>query len=97
MIIILSPDQQPTLTDIERLDRLHAECTGELTEMATGDLCRFGDDHVWLDVAIARSLGEQSSTDPEWPAKFDGMIGYAASKGWLDEAGTHVRAHVERV
>ncbi len=65
--------------------------------MMTGTLCRFDDDgeHVWLDVAVARAIGaEQAGAD--WTDRYDGMLAYAASKGWVDGSGTHVRAHVER-
>ena len=34
--------------------------------------------------------------DPGVGEQFDGMIAYATSKGWLDESGTRVRAHIER-
>lgn len=97
MIVRLSPDAPPALTDVDRLDRLHADCPGALADMASGPLCRPDDDgeHVWLDIAEARSAGASSSTDADWPSKFDGMIAYATSKGWTDEAGTHVRAHIQ--
>jgi hypothetical protein len=53
---------------------------------------------VWLSVQALRESA--AATIPEadraqWVQGFDGMIAYAASKGWTDEAGTHVRAHVE--
>jgi hypothetical protein len=30
-----------------------------------------------------------------WDGEFAGMLEYAESKGWLDESGTQVQAHVE--
>lgn len=98
MIVRLSPDAAPELTDVDRLDRLHAESPGPLTDMTSGPLCRFDDDgeHVWLDVAVARRAGAEQTADEDWTAGYDGMIAYAASKGWIDADGTHVRAHVER-
>lgn len=30
-----------------------------------------------------------------WNADFDAMVGYAKSKGWLDEAGEAIQAHIE--
>ncbi|MGA1440636.1 MAG: hypothetical protein ACO4CU_12500 [Ilumatobacteraceae bacterium] len=86
MIIRLSSSAPPALDDLDRFDRLHATADADLSSTATGSLCRWDaddDEHVWLDVGRAA-------------AAFDSMIGYAASKGWLDAAGTHVRAHVER-
>lgn len=98
MIVRLSPDDPPVLADVDRLDRLHAETPGALADMMPGPLCRFDDDgeHVWLDIAGARSAGSAATDDAEWPGRYDAMISYATSKGWTDAAGTHVRAHVER-
>lgn len=96
MIVLLSPDVPPTLTDVERLDQLHAESPGPLDDMMAGSLCRFDPDgrHVWLDIAVARAAGAEVSDD-DWADQYDAMIAYATSKGWTDDAGTHVRAHVE--
>lgn len=98
MIVLLSPDTPPALTDVERLDRLHAVSPGPLADMMGGSLCRFDDDgeHVWLDIAVARAAGIDASGEAGWGEQYDAMIGYATSKGWTDESGTHVRAHVER-
>lgn len=52
------------------------------------------DDHVWIrvDALLAAAEGRV----PEgWRAEFDAMVGYAASKGWLNEAGDAIAAHVE--
>jgi hypothetical protein len=46
-----------------------------------------------LRSAAAATVAEQDRAD--WLKGFDGMIAYATSKGWTDESGTHVRAHVE--
>lgn len=98
MIIRLSADAPPALTEVDRLDRLHAESSGPLADMMPGPLCRFDDDgeHVWLDIAAARTAGADQSADDGWTAGYDEMIAYAASKGWADAHGTHVRAHLER-
>jgi hypothetical protein len=53
-------------------------------------------DHVWLAVAELKSRAAATVTDPAtWGAGFDAMIAYAGSKGWLNDAGDAVRAHVE--
>ena len=97
MIVLLSPDVPPALTDVDRLDRLHAESPGPLADMMDGSLCRFDPDgeHVWLDIAVARAAGAEVAGDADWAEGYEAMITYAASKGWTDDAGTHVRAHVE--
>lgn len=96
MIVVLTPTEPPRLVDLDRLDRLHAELHGTLDDADLGDLCAPADDeHVWLHVARAREIGVAASNDPAFGDNFDGMIGYATSKGWLDDDGTHVRAHIE--
>lgn len=97
MIVQLRVGAPPALADVDRLDRLHAECPGALADMATGPLCRPDDDgaHVWLDIAEARAAGAAASDDAGWTGKFDDMIAYATSKGWTDDTGSLVRAHIE--
>ncbi len=96
MIVVLDPNEPPRLTDLDRLDRLHAEVRGSLVAARLDDLCERADDqHLWLHVDRARAAGVEASNDPTFGDGFDAMIAYAATKGWLNEAGTHVRAHVE--
>ena len=49
--------------------------------------------HSWVDPSDLAELAGRSG-DAEWQQKLTGMIGYAQSKGWIDEAG-RIRAHVE--
>jgi NAD(P)-dependent dehydrogenase (short-subunit alcohol dehydrogenase family) len=53
---------------------------------------RDGVEHVRLSPSVLRFLSSHAGS-AEWDAKFDAMISYAASKGWLDEQG-RVRAHL---
>lgn len=57
---------------------------------------RADDGHLWIAEAAIRHwlVGR---TDDLWDEGFSGMVAYARSKGWTDEAGTHLRAHVEHV
>jgi hypothetical protein len=98
MIIRLSHDAPPSLTDLDRFDRLHAESPGDPAAMRTGPLCTVDDDgaHVWLDIVTARAEGRHAGGDG-FVTGFDAMVGLATAKGWTNDAGTHVRAHVERV
>ncbi|GIT77534.1 MAG: hypothetical protein Ct9H300mP31_20650 [Acidimicrobiaceae bacterium] len=55
---------------------------------------RADDGHLWIaEAAIRHWL--VGLTDDLWDEGFSGMVAYARSKGWTDEAGTHLRAHVE--
>ena len=57
---------------------------------------RAHDGHLWIaEAAIRHWL--VGLTDDLWDEGFSGMVAYARSKGWTDEAGTHLRAHVEYV
>jgi hypothetical protein len=96
MIVRLRADAAPELIDLERLDRLHAECPGALADARLATWCRAADDgeHVWLDVDACRQFGI-AAHGGSWADGFDAMIASASSKGWTDEAGAHVRAHVE--
>jgi hypothetical protein len=47
-----------------------------------------------LDVARLRNLAQQAATLPDWSGRWDAMIGYATTKGWVSAEGGTVRAHV---
>ncbi len=60
-------------------------------------VARFGrgdGEHVFVDVAALRGLAGERAADPAWQASLEGMLGYARSKGWLDDEGA-IQAHVE--
>lgn len=95
MIIVLTSTAPPQLSDLGRFDRLHAELHGDMSAARLDDLCRAGDDdHVWLDIDAARSVGAELADDASFASDFDAMIAFARRSGWVDESGTHVRAHV---
>ena len=75
---------------------------GDLGQMAQNDGdADGGADHVWLSItglkAAALATMATSSDDEraEWAQAYDGMIGYAVSKGWASPDGSSVRAHIE--
>jgi hypothetical protein len=96
VIVHLSPATPAELTDLDRLDRLHAECDGAVGNARLAGWCRLDDDgeHLWLDIAACRELGAAVGGE-RWVEQYDAMIGYASSQGWTNDAGTHVRAHIE--
>ena len=51
------------------------------------------DGHVWIRVEAVRSaaVGRVGS---DWEADFDGMLAFARTKGWLNDAGDAIAAHV---
>ncbi len=55
---------------------------------------RLEGDHAWITTdAVVTVAGP--GADADWQAGFDGMVAYARDKGFLDEAGAAIRAHLE--
>jgi peptidoglycan/xylan/chitin deacetylase (PgdA/CDA1 family) len=50
--------------------------------------------HVSVEPDRILALAGAKSNDPRWRSSFDAMLAYAASHGWVDDAG-RVRIHVE--
>jgi len=90
VIVHLSADRPPEITDTGRLDRLSARIDGPVDATRLDPICRLADDaHVWVAIdALRAAAGGEAGA-------FDAMIAYAASKGWVDESGASVRAHIE--
>lgn len=53
------------------------------------------DGHVFVAVDAVRRLAGERAVDPEWEAGFAKMLAYAESKGWMDDSGSAIRAHVD--
>jgi hypothetical protein len=63
-----------------------------LTAQGVGRLLPSGE--AMIDIAAVRRMAD--GRVPEgWDGDFAAMLDYARSKGWLDEAGEAIRAHVE--
>ena len=84
------------MDDAENLRGLSVElrsCEASQADVLLGDLGRVDGEHVWLDIPLLKALSPLAN-DAEWADGFDGVMKYAESQGWIDEAGTHVRAHI---
>ncbi|HEU5302454.1 MAG TPA: hypothetical protein VFW06_09495 [Acidimicrobiia bacterium] len=64
---------------------------GALVDAAAG---RLEGDDAWIAVDAVRRMAVGRVSEG-WDADLEAMLGYARSKGWLDEAGHAIRAHVE--
>ena len=53
-----------------------------------------GESHVWISIEwIAQNV--VGSVPREWEEQFSDMVEYAAGKGWVNDAGTHLKAHIQ--
>jgi len=59
---------------------------------AVGRLLPSGD--ALIDTDAVRRMAE-GRVAQGWDDEFAGMLAYAGSKGWLDDTGTAIQAHVE--
>jgi hypothetical protein len=88
------------LAEPEDCRRFHIQVTGEGTlETVAEAIDRSGaghldGDHAYIAIDWIRSRAE-GRVPSDWPANFDAMIGFARSKGWLDEDGGAIQAHIE--
>lgn len=55
-----------------------------------------GDGDAQVSIAAIRAAVVGHIDPVVWSQQFDGMLGYARSKGWLDDIGEHIRGHIER-
>ena len=97
MIITVDPTTGARVEDADVFTAFSA--AGETTNNAAvgsamGDAGHAADDdgHVWVSAAWIQST---VAGDEQWNAGFDAMVSFAASKGWLNDAGTHILAHIE--
>lgn len=70
-----------------------AEVTDALGDWAAGPGA--DDEHVMIRVDAVRRAA-QGRVGPGWDDDFGGMLSYASSKGWLDDSGAAIAAHIER-
>ena len=63
-----------------------------LRASATGNVDSDGEVVVRVDAVRRMAVGVVGES---WETDFSTMLDYAASKGWLSEDGTAIRAHVE--
>ena len=64
---------------------------GALVDAAAG---RLEDDDAVIAVDAVRRMAA-GRVPPEWDRELETMLEFARSKGWLDETGSTIRAHVE--
>lgn len=71
----------------------HEDLAESVRRAGLGELA--GDTHLMVPIATVRELAA-GRVGPTWEDDLAGMLAYATRKGWVDETGTRVRAHIER-
>jgi hypothetical protein len=64
---------------------------GALVDAAAG---RLEDDHALITIDAVRRMAAGRVAD-DWDVRFDAMLDYARTKGWIDETNNAIQAHVE--
>jgi len=101
MFVLVAPGSagtRPQFMDMQNLNQLHVEFRGVEDApagqaLADGGIGTVEDGHAWLRISALRSAGDGSG---EWNDRFDAMLRYAQRNGWVDAAGSRVRAHIVR-
>ena len=66
--------------------------------LEAGDFSRFHvvarGDHTFVPIDRLQALAGELADDPAWKSQLAGMVEYARSKGWVNDAGA-IRAHIE--
>jgi hypothetical protein len=99
LIVRIHADSSVTLDDPDTFTAFHVaapDLEHRAILAALGPDARdAGNDELWLSIDRLHALGARYG-GPDWRPGCDRMLEYAKSKGWIDESGSHVRAHVER-
>lgn len=99
MIVRIHPDCSITLEDADTFTAFSIAApnmtTAEILTAFGGDAEPCDQEHVWIAISRLHALGAAHG-GPEWRAGCDGMLLFAASKGWINEPKESVRAHIER-
>ena len=64
---------------------------GALVDAAAG---RLEGDHALITIDAVRRMAAGRVAD-DWPERFDAMLDYARTKGWIDDTGNAIQAHVD--
>jgi hypothetical protein len=91
-----------SLRDVNVFDDFHVEVAPDidLDEALTlaGAGRPIGDGDVYISIPWIRDvMGEREEDDETWQTGFEGMLGYARSRGWISEDGDAFRSHITRL
>lgn len=72
----------------------NADAAGEVLEVETAGRRAEKNGHVWVDVDAVRRLAA-GRVPADWDARFDDLIAFASTRGWMSPDGGSILAHVE--
>jgi hypothetical protein len=91
VIVVVGADRPVLLAEDADCGRFHVQHVGgDLGEGLASIGGRLGDDG---DARVPLAWVRSASSAPA--DALDAMVAYAGSKGWLDDGGTTIQAHVE--
>ena len=95
---VLVDDDRVSLEEADDFTRFHVVCEHDADVSSALQAAGWGtadpDGDAYISVDALRTAG-RSAGGSDWQDGFEKMLAYAQSKGWLDEAGTAIQAHVE--
>ncbi len=97
MRIVVNGAGTVTAQDASNLNALSValvDADAELAAKVLGAYGRIDGAHVWLDIERLKSFAPEPRPC-SWDQRFAETMAYAQSKGWTDETGQFVRAHIE--
>jgi hypothetical protein len=100
MFVEVGGDGEVGVVEGEDCKRLHLQATGlsvtdvggALERAGVGRLTEDGDAFINLEWLHEAAFAASGAT-PDWPTRWEGMIAFAASSGWLSADGIDVRVH----
>ena len=98
-IQVFAERRQAEVHEVDELRSFSVAVAGEVNDVELGaalePLGRLESDHAWISIERLRAACHRTGDD-QWSADFDAMVAYAGSRGWVDQSGTELRAHVDR-
>jgi hypothetical protein len=98
MIVTVDGEGAVALAEPDVFDRFHVAAPGLSVDGVLGvlgsDAKPAEEGHLWLSIERLHRLGETHGSG-DWRKGCDGMLRYAASKGWIDADERFVLAHIE--
>jgi hypothetical protein len=103
MIIVVArgTDGEPAveLDDADNCNAFHLEArgvdaAGVAAALASTGAGRLAGDDAFIQRATIERLAGNAAVSEDWSERYQAMLAYAGTKGWLDDAGA-IQAHIE--